>query len=214
MTDVHTMSALCEPRRVIAHFSDAEMFENAVETLESNGFRRDSINMVASHDAVIGKPAHRFEAMASRDDTAVFRQPIYLDRQEVEVDEKLARSLPACLGGAGACVAVVSTGGTLALAVAVSAAAAAAGAGLGTLLGRVIGRNRTEYLAKQLAMGDLLVVVQVEQEPDETRALDLLTGSGGQKIHAQSISRDRDDVDAASGNFDLGMCREWGQSCH
>lgn len=214
MTDVHTMSVPYEQRQVIAHFSDAETFENAVETLENNGFHRNCINMVASHDAVLSKLGHRFEAMASPDNTVAFPQAIYLDRHDVEGDEKLALSLPTYIGGAGAGRAVVATGGTLAVAVAVAAAAAVAGAGIGTLLGKIIGRNRAEFLARQLAMGDLLVTVDVEHKQDETKALDLMARSGGENVHAQSITRYWDDDDAALGNFDLDAYREWGQSCH
>jgi len=214
MTDVHTMLAPDVQRQVIAHFSDAETFENAVETLENKGSHRNCINMIASHDAVLEKLGHRFESKVSTGDTIAFPQPIYMDRHEVEGDEKLALRLPTYIGGAGAGLAVVATGGTLALAVAVAAAAAVAGAGIGTLLGNNIGKNRAEFLAKQLAMGDLLVTVDVEHKQDETKALELLARSGGGNVHAQSIARCWDDDDAASGNFDLDAYREWGHPCH
>ncbi len=210
MSDVEKGPPPYERRQVVAHFHNATAFEGAVESLEITGFQRDAINMVATHDAVIKKLGHRFEAKASPDDAVAFPQAIYLDRHEVEGDEKLAIGAPAYIGGAGAGLAVVATGGTLAVAFAIAAAAAAAGAGIGVLLSRSIEKNRAEFLAKQLAMGDLLVTVDVDTTSDETKAIDLMTKAGGENVHAQSITRYWDDDDDAVGNFDLNAYREWG----
>ncbi|WP_339763248.1 hypothetical protein [uncultured Hoeflea sp.] len=50
----------------------------------------------------------------------------------------------------------------------------------------------------------------VERTSDETKALDLMTRSGGENVHAQSITRHWDDDDDSPGNFDLNAYREWG----
>ena len=214
MTNFPKTPAPYKQRQVVAHFKEATAFETAVDMLENNGFPRRRINMVATHDAVIQKLSHRFETRVAPDAAAAFPQAIYLDRREVEGDEKLAMGFPTYVGGAGAGLAVVATGGTLALAIAIGAAAAAAGAGIGTLLGRAIERNRAEFLARQLAMGDLLVTVDVDRGTDETKALELMAAAGGENVHAQTITRYWDDDDDVLGNFDLNAYREWGTSCH
>lgn len=210
MSDVYKDPAPYQQRQVVAHFHDATAFEHAVEVLEKKGFHRDAINMVATHDTVIKKLGHRYEAKASPDDAVAFPQAIYLDRHEVEGDAKLAIGVPAYIGGAGAGLAVVATGGTLAIAIAIGAAAAVASAGIGMLLSKAIDRHRAEFLAKQLAMGDLLVTVDVENNSDETKALDLMAISGGENVHAQSITRYWDDDGDALGNYDFNAYREWG----
>ncbi len=210
MSNAYQEPAPYEQRQVVAHFHDAPAFESAVELLEEKGFHRDAINMVATHEAVILKLGHRYQAKASPDDAAAFPQAIYLDRHEVEGDEKLAIGAPAYIGGAGAGLAVVATGGTLTLAIALGAAAAAAGAGIGAILSKSIERNRAEFLARHLAMGDLLVTVDVQRESEETKALDLMVLAGGENVHSQSITRYWDNDEHALGNFDLNAYREWG----
>ncbi|MEM5470408.1 hypothetical protein WNZ14_01580 [Hoeflea sp. AS60] len=210
MSDAYKDPAPYERRQVVAHFHDAIAFERAVALLEENGIPRDAINMVATHDTVIAKLAHRYEARTSPDNAAAFPQAIYLDRHEVEGDEKLAIGAPIYIGGAGAGLAVVATGGTLALAIAAGAAAAAAGAGIGVILSKYIERHRAEFLAKHLALGDLLVTVDVQRDADEAKALDLMVLAGGGNVHSQSFTGYWDNDEEALGNFDLNAYREWG----
>lgn len=178
-----------EVREVIAGFHSSEDFEKAVARLEESGFKRDAINMMASHDAVKRKLGRHFVAGMKIDEDESIPQAIYDDEHDVISEKRMAVGLPVYIGGLGAGLAVVATGGTLAFAALIAAAGASVGAGMGTLIARTIGKKHAEFLEKQLSLGALMVMVEVEDAKHEDRAVALLKSAGGENVHAHTLTR-------------------------
>ena len=178
-----------EVREVIAGFHAAKAFEDAVAKLESSGFKRDSINMLASHDAVKRKLGGHFAANTKIDEDESLPQPIYDDKHDVTSEKRLAVGVPVYIGGLAAGLAVVATGGTLAFAGLIAAAGASVGAGIGSLIARSIGKHHAEFLEKQLSMGALMVMVEVDGSEAEAKAISVLKATGGENVHAHSLTR-------------------------
>lgn len=176
-------------REVIAGFHSADSFEQAVEKLEQSGFDRDSIHMMASHDAVQNKLGNHFTAKSSVQDGSSLPQGIYDDKHDVSSEKSIAVGVPVYVGGLGAGLAVVATGGALAFAAVIAAAGAAVGAGVGSLIARSIGKHHAEFIEKQLSMGALLVMVEVNGEKNEKKAIKLLEDTGGENVHAHSLTK-------------------------
>ncbi|NRD89079.1 hypothetical protein C8024_05900 [Sphingopyxis sp. BSNA05] len=97
--------------------------------------------------------------------------------------------MPTYIGGAGAGIAVVATGGTVAFAALIAAAGAAAGAGIGGLIAHAIGKHHADYMEKQLIDGGLLLWVRVKDDSQEAEIIELLNSLGGEDVHAHSITR-------------------------
>jgi hypothetical protein len=178
-----------EVREVVAHFTHAGHFEDAVADLEAARVRRDNINMMASHNTIREKMAHRFRLAREPTEDMLAPHRIYEDRNEIALDKTLAARAPVYIGGAGAGLAIVASGGTLAVAALVAAAGAVAGAGIGSLMSRAIGRHHAESLERQLALGDLLVWVEVNDKDEEALVLDILRRNGGKDVLAHSLTR-------------------------
>lgn len=176
-----------ELREVLGYFHNATAFETAVAAVEAAGTPRDAINMMASHDAVQDKLPQHFRQGAEIDTDLHRPQPIYWDRDEIAADQRIAVGLPVYIGGLGAGLAVVATGGTLALAALIAAGGAAAGAGLGTLLARYIGKHHAEFLAEQLAMGALAVTVEVADDRQEEHITTLLRENGAESVQVHRL---------------------------
>lgn len=178
-----------EVREVIAGFHSSDDFENAVTKLEESGFKRDAINMMASHDAVKRKLGGHFVANTKIDEDESIPQAIYDDKHDVTSEKRIAVGIPVYIGGLGAGLAVVATGGTLAFAALIAAAGASVGAGVGSLIARAIGKHHAEFLEKQLSLGALMVMVEVNGADDEKKAITLLKSAGGENVHAHSLTR-------------------------
>ena len=83
-------------------------------------------------------------------------QPIYSDRHDLANEKALAVGVPVYIGGIGAGLAIVASGGTLAFAALITAAGAAVGAGIGGMLAHSTGTHHAKDLEEQLKMGALL----------------------------------------------------------
>ncbi len=176
-------------REVVASFDDADKFEAAVQLLEEKGVSRDAINMMASHDAVTTK-LHKHYAPSneiSEDDD--LPQSIFADRKEITSDKRMAVGLPVYIGGAGAGLAVVATGGTLAFAALIAAAGAAVGASIGALIANAVGEHHASFLEGELQKGALLVWVEVSDKAQEGMVINALQRSGGKEIRAHTLTR-------------------------
>ncbi|MCA8867584.1 MAG: hypothetical protein KDA67_02955 [Rhodobacteraceae bacterium] len=176
-------------REVVCGFHDADRFESAVQALEEVGIRREAINMMASHDAVTKKLHRHFKPADRIAEDEDLPQTILADRHEINSDKRIAVGLPVYIGGAGAGLAVVATGGTLAFAALVAAAGAAVGAGIGGLIAHAVGNHHADYLEKQLGKGALLVMVEVSDKAEEDAVIGILQQAGGTEIQAHSLTR-------------------------
>lgn len=179
-----------EVQQVIATFGDARKFEDAVDAVEALGISRAQISLLASHDAVHEKFGNRLVRTDDPLDDAAIPQPIFTDHGSVKAEKVFAVGLPAYIGGAGAGLAVVATGGALGLAAVIAAVGAAAGAGIGSLLAKAVDQHHAHYLEQQLAMGKLLLTVEVEVGFAREDAIkDVLQRGGAEDVRTVKVTR-------------------------
>ena len=178
-----------ETHQVIATFAEAEHFEDAVEAVRALGFSRSQISLMASHDAVKAKFGDKLEHSGDKFDDSAIPQGIYTDRQTVKTERVMAIGLPAYIGGAGAGLAIVATGGALAIAAGVAAVGAAAGAGIGTLLAKAVSEHHIHFLEKQLKLGKLLLTVDLEDTEREALVVEALKRSGAEDVRTTTVTR-------------------------
>ncbi|MAZ04410.1 MAG: hypothetical protein CMN56_14855 [Sneathiella sp.] len=176
-------------REVVGRFDDTTQFEDAIESVEKSGTDRAAINMMASHDAVKAKLGHRYESIAEFKDTQNIPRQLFADRHERAEGRAAAMGIPMYIGGAGAGMAVVASGGTLAFAALIAAAGAAAGAGIGSLAALAISKQQADSLSDHLSSGGLLLWVEVRDEEHEKEVISILEKAGGQDVRALSITR-------------------------
>jgi hypothetical protein len=101
-----------------------------------------------------------------------------------------AVGLPLFIGGIAGGLAVVASGGAVALAFAATVAGGAIGAGAGALLARVISKRHIDRVWEQLSQGGLVLWVSFRDDADGARALAILTEAGACDAHVHEIVRD------------------------
>ncbi|AUJ65589.1 hypothetical protein B9057_14375 (plasmid) [Aestuarium zhoushanense] len=178
-----------EAKEVLGFFEDADAFETATERLLDSGIRQDAIHLMASHDAVNEKLRHVYGKAKEDLEDEQLPEPIFEDAKSLKTDKALALGVPAYIGGAGAGLAVVASGGTIAFAALAAAACASAGAGVGSLLRGFIGRHHAKFLEEQLSFGHLVISVDVSRPDREPAIIAILKEAGANATSTHTVTR-------------------------
>lgn len=190
-----------EVREVVGTFENALSFEDAIEELEVSGMDRADISMLASQKSVEEKLGHLYHKTSELGDEGRVPQAIFASHHEIAEGKAAIVGIPAYIGGSGAGIAIVASGGTLAIAALVAAAGAAAGAGIGALFAHAVGEHHAQTLREHLTAGGLLLWVRVHNDAQEESAIAVLTRSGGKSVHAHSITRHWSEADIPLHDF-------------
>lgn len=168
-------------REIVAVFDDTDELERAVFELETHGFDRAAISLLATEHAVkakLGKEYRRVEEM--EDDPAAPRETFFsrVSRLEAEVGVVAALASFGALAVAGTGAAIV----TIPMLV-----AAGTGAAIGGVLAGWIHRHHAQRLTEQLARGGLLLWIAVRDAEQEEVALRILLGYRTHDVHAHEF---------------------------
>lgn len=174
-------------REAVAVFTDGKAFEAAIEELESSGFDRAEISLLASPAAIEEKLGHRYEKVQRLADDPEAPRGAYVATESVGAGEGGLISGLAYVPAVTAAGAVVASGGALAAAIGAAAAVGGAGAALGTVLARWLGSRHAENLQAQLERGGLLLWVRTRTAEREERAMDVLSRHGGKDVHIHDV---------------------------
>jgi hypothetical protein len=168
-------------REVVAIFDDAETLESAVFELETHGFDRAAISLLASEEAVERKLGKRYRRIEEMEDAPNAPRETFFSRaSRLEAEFGLAPAL--------AFVAAVAFGLGTAPATLPMLVAAGGGFGIGALLGRMFHQHHAARLQEQLERGGLLMWVNVRNPEEERKATDILQAQGGRDVHAHDIA--------------------------
>jgi hypothetical protein len=174
-------------REVVGVFGNSDKLEAAVETLEAAGFRREAMSVMASREAVVENLNHRFESIESTEDDPQVPRAAFND--DLAAGKAAVVSIPLYIGATVGSLAVVASGGALALAIAAAATGGLAGGGLGVLAVHAIAEHHAKTVEEHVAAGGLLLWVRISDRTREAEAIRALTASGGEHVHAHDITR-------------------------
>jgi hypothetical protein len=175
-------------REMVAIFDRREALENAIEDLQSNGFDRTQLSLLASSDTVekaLGRPMGDVRTLA--DDPATPRSEP-LERPDVGNTMGVAVGPPAAFAALAAAGATALTGGAFA---GVTLAALAAGGGVGAL-GAVLAKSFNDEIVQgfeeQIAHGGILLWVALREPEQEHRARQILARHVKEKVWVHEIA--------------------------
>jgi len=175
-------------REVVAIFGSREALENAIEDLQSHGFDRSQLSLLASRETVeetLGHPVGDIHTLA--DDPAAPRSEP-LERPDVGNVTGVAVGPPAAFAALAAAGVTAMTGGAFA---GVALAALAAGGGVGAL-GATLAKGYTDDVAEdfeeQIARGGILLWVSLREPGQEQSAGEILQRHAKEKVRTHTIS--------------------------
>jgi hypothetical protein len=177
-------------REAVGVFDAPDALESAVDALETAGFDRAAISVLAGDEKVKERVGRLYTSVSELADDPRAPQEAFVSKGERVLGEAAAVSIPIYIGGAVGAFAVVASGGLLAAALAAAIAGGAAGAGLGALLARAIDARHTDHVVKQLALGGMVLWVGLRDAESEKKALDILNQAGAHDVHVHEIQRE------------------------
>jgi hypothetical protein len=109
-------------REVVGVFGSGDKLESAVQNLEAVGFSREDISVMASREAVVKGLSHRFETIQDMEDDARIPQAAFIAKSDLTAGKAAVIGIPLYIGASVGSLAVVASGGALALAIAAAVA--------------------------------------------------------------------------------------------
>jgi len=174
-------------REAVGVFKTVENFQHAIDELESSGFDRAELSVLAFEETFDEKLGDRYSKIEKfEDDPEAPRRP-YTSEAAIGNAKGVLTGVPAYIAGVATVGVVVASGGTAAAALAGAALAGGAGGAAGALLAKTLGDREREILEKQLEQGGLLLWVRTRTKEHEKRATDILGKNSAEDVHVHSF---------------------------
>ena len=175
-------------REVVAAFDGREALDNAIEDLQSHGFDRSQLSLLASRSTVEEQLHHHLEDTHELEDDPAAPRSEPLARDDVNNVTRVAVAAPSAFAAlTAASAAAALTAGTGGIAI----AAIAAGGGIGAL-GAFLAKKYNDYVAAdlqtQVEHGGILLWVSVRDHRQEEQARRLLARHAKGEIRAHDIA--------------------------
>jgi hypothetical protein len=186
-------------REAVGIFDMSESLENAIEELQSSGFDRAEISLLAGAHAVEEKLGHAYRRVEElEDDARVPRTAFVTTESRGDAEGGLIGGLM-YVGAVLAAGGIVASGGTLAGAIVAAALAGGAGAAAGSAFAKLLEYHHADYLAEQLGRGGILLWVRTRTAEREMRALEILGKYSAHDVHVHSIPAQSIELPEADG---------------
>lgn len=179
-------------REAVAVFADAETLEAAIDDLESHGFDRAQLSLLAGRHAVEEKLGHRYAKAAEVEDDPEVPRTAYVSREAIGDAEGALVGGLVYVGAVVAAGAVVATAGTLATAIVAATLSGGAGGLIGSALANLVDRHHADYLQDQLERGGLLLWVRTFDAPHEKLAVEILEHHSAEDVHVHDLPVSQD----------------------
>lgn len=170
-------------REAVGYFNTVEDLEAAIDELQSSGFDRAEISLLASERAVDEKLGHKYRKVSELEDDPAVPRTHYVSAASIGAAEGALIGTPLYFAAIAAFGAIVVSGGTLAAALAAAAVAGGAGGLIGGVLARIVGEHHAQHLENELEHGGLLLWVRTWDARDEERAVAILKKHSGRDVH-------------------------------
>ncbi len=187
MSEVARVEAAQTTREAVGIFQDENKMLEAIDDLETHGFNRYHISVLASKktvEAKLGRIYKRVEELA--DNPNVPRDSVHTPEYIGHIEGSLF-SYPIYIAATAATTIVVASGGTLLSAITAAIAAGMSGGLIGGLLAYLVGKHHSDYLQEQIERGGLLLWISVSDEQHERIAISVLNKYSAQDIHIHNI---------------------------
>lgn len=181
------MTKTPQVREAVGVFDNANTLEAAIDELESSGFDRADISLLAGVEAVEAKLGHRYEKAKDVEDNPSVPTAAYVSRDAIADAEGALTGSLIYLGAVPLVGAIVASGGTVAAAIAAAAIGGLIGGMIGLGLSTFIDKHHEDYLKEQLKRGGLLLWVRTRDAAHEARATDILSRHSGRDVHVHGL---------------------------
>ena len=174
-------------REAVAVFHSETDLEEAIDDLESHGFDRAEISLLAGEDTVEAKLGHRYTRVDEVEDNPEAPRLSFVSKQSIHEAESAAIGFPLYIGATTATGIAVAAGGPISVAIGAAVLGGSLGGILGGLLAAWIGTEHALTIENQLGHGGLVLWVRTRDAAHEAKARDILGKHGATDIHIHEV---------------------------
>ncbi len=175
-------------REAVGVFDNADELEAAIDGLESAGFDRAELSLLAGEHAIERKLGHHYQKARDLEDNDDVPRTTYISKESIGAAEGGLIGGLLYVGALTSAAAVFASGGALAAAIA-AALIVGGGSGLiGSALADILGRHHAQYIQDQLDHGGLLLWVSLRDAEHEKRAQEILKTHSAHDVHVHEYA--------------------------
>jgi hypothetical protein len=174
-------------REAVATFHDAKSLQGALDDLQTHGFSRHHVSVLANAETVEKKLKHIYRRVEEVEDDPEAPRTIFVPLESIGEAEGALIGLPLYVAAVAATAIVVASGGTLLTAIMAAAGAGAGGAFVGNIFAGIVVKHHADYIQDQIEHGGLLLWVNLPDNIHEKRALEILSKHSSHDVHVHEI---------------------------
>ena len=190
-------------REAVGVFHDVKALQAAIYDLETHGFDRAEISLLAPVPTVEKDLGHAFRSVRELEDDTRAPMVAYTSPESVADAEGAIASGLLYVGALASLVPVVASGGSIAAAMIAMTVGGGVGASIGAVLANLFGKQHAKYIEDQLDRGGLLLWVRTWNAGDEKRAVEILSEHSGEDVHVHAVPETDMDLDTLLTAYDI-----------
>lgn len=167
----------------VAVFDDADSLYAALAELQTQGFNRSEINLLADEAAVEEKLGDNVWRAEDLEDEPEAPRATPTSPASIGEAQGTLLGIPAYLAAVVTAGALTTAGGPVTAAIVGTTLAGGAGLAVGAALARLLGKRHAEYLQNQIEHGGLLLWVRTWSEEEQEKAVEILRRCSGRDVH-------------------------------
>jgi hypothetical protein len=185
MPDAHLAEDDAVVREAVGVFHSADDLQQAIDTLQSSGFHRSALSLLASEKEVVAKLGHIYEKTADLAADPNVPRIAYVSPEAIgDGQGAVIATLMYVAAGILIGPAAAARGSFAALAGAAALGGATAGL-IGTWLAKLIGDRQARQVEEHLERGGLLLWVRTWTRDQEDRAVRILEDCSAEEVYIQ-----------------------------
>lgn len=168
-------------------FHSADDLQAAMDELQSSGFMRQELSILADEKTVEEKLGHRYKRVREAEDDKDSPRTVFIQNETIGEAEGSLIGLPLYLAATTAAAVTVATGGTALTAALAAMAAGATGAGVGAVFAHIVAKHHADFIQEQLDLGGILLWVNLGRPEMSEKAVTILKKHSAHDVHVHRI---------------------------
>jgi hypothetical protein len=174
-------------REAVGVFDTVEDLDAAIDELQTSGFNRALLSLLASETAVQKKLGHALVSTRDLEDNPDAPYVAYLARESFGSIEVYVVGGLLYVGAIAGFAPILASGGSIGAAVIAAALAGGGGSAIGSIFASMIEKHHADFLENQLQHGGILLWVRTKDKEHEKRAVDILSRHSAKDVHIHGI---------------------------
>ncbi len=175
-------------REAVGTFYDIENLQAATDELQSSGFMRQELSVLADERVIRKKLGRLYQSMEEAADDPAAPRSVFISQETMGTAEGAVIGLPLYTAATAAGGLAIATGSTILEIILAAITAGGAGAGIGTILAMLIAKNHARELQQQIDKGGLLLWVNLRSPEKEKLACKILKKYAAHDVHVHEIT--------------------------